>query len=269
MQQDRCQGCSPRHPRSAARGCGVSAAQADAQPQRPHHPRTHRSGTSPIRSRAFSSRGGPTSRATTPRWRWTRRHRGSSPNPSRLRRRMSSKCCPWVHRIPQLLRRKPEQVLADVGYWSEANAQALAHMGVDPFIATHRRHPPAQTQGSPGPRARQTAPAEAAPSAGAPPTRGARCSPSRSSARSNTPAASGSFCVAVSSGYRNRAMICTVHRLLKPHRMAASAGAPGDPLTAERGYRAPTPCRVPLARDPGSSVPLDTFTTHYSDGLLL
>ncbi len=37
------------------------------------------------------------------------------------------------------LRGKPKQVLADAGYWSEANAQALAHMGVDPFIATHRR----------------------------------------------------------------------------------------------------------------------------------
>jgi transposase len=46
---------------------------------------------------------------------------------------------PVVKRISKLLRAKPKQVLADAGYWSEANAVALEKMGVDPFIATQRR----------------------------------------------------------------------------------------------------------------------------------
>lgn len=44
-----------------------------------------------------------------------------------------------LKRIPKLLRAKPRQVLADAGYWSEANVDALEEMGVDPFIATKRR----------------------------------------------------------------------------------------------------------------------------------
>ncbi len=46
---------------------------------------------------------------------------------------------PVVKRISTLLKRKPKQVLADAGYWSEANVEALEKMGVDPFIATQRR----------------------------------------------------------------------------------------------------------------------------------
>jgi transposase len=46
---------------------------------------------------------------------------------------------PVVRQISKLLRAKPKQVLADAGYWSEANVVALEKMGVDPFIATHRR----------------------------------------------------------------------------------------------------------------------------------
>jgi len=44
-----------------------------------------------------------------------------------------------LKRIPKLLRAKPKQVLADAGYWSEANVDALEKMGLDPFIATKRR----------------------------------------------------------------------------------------------------------------------------------
>jgi transposase len=46
---------------------------------------------------------------------------------------------PVVKRIPKLLRAKPKQVLADAGYWSDANVKALEKMGMDPFIATQRR----------------------------------------------------------------------------------------------------------------------------------
>ena len=46
---------------------------------------------------------------------------------------------PVVKRISKLLRAKPKQVLADAGYWSEDNVDALEKMGVDPFIATKRR----------------------------------------------------------------------------------------------------------------------------------
>ena len=46
---------------------------------------------------------------------------------------------PVVKRISKLLRAKPKQVLADAGYWSEANVEALEKLGVDPFIATQRR----------------------------------------------------------------------------------------------------------------------------------
>jgi transposase len=46
---------------------------------------------------------------------------------------------PVVKRISKLLHAKPKQVLADAGYWSEANVDALEKMGMDPFIATQRR----------------------------------------------------------------------------------------------------------------------------------
>ena len=46
---------------------------------------------------------------------------------------------PVVAAIMTTLRRKPKSVLADAGYWSESNVQALDAKGIEPFIATGRR----------------------------------------------------------------------------------------------------------------------------------
>jgi transposase len=46
---------------------------------------------------------------------------------------------PTVDAITQGLRRKPRQVLADAGYWSESNVVTLTTKGIEPFIATGRR----------------------------------------------------------------------------------------------------------------------------------
>jgi hypothetical protein len=46
---------------------------------------------------------------------------------------------PVVTAITQALHRKPAVVLADAGYWSEANVQALEAKGIEPLIATGRR----------------------------------------------------------------------------------------------------------------------------------
>jgi transposase len=46
---------------------------------------------------------------------------------------------PVVTAITREMRRKPRQVLADAGYWSEANVLALEAGGIEPFIATGRR----------------------------------------------------------------------------------------------------------------------------------
>jgi transposase len=46
---------------------------------------------------------------------------------------------PVVTAITQGLRRRPAQVLADAGYWSERNVESLEAKGVEPFIATGRR----------------------------------------------------------------------------------------------------------------------------------
>jgi transposase len=46
---------------------------------------------------------------------------------------------PVVTAIPQTLHRKPAVVLADAGYWSEANVAALTAKGIEPLIATGRR----------------------------------------------------------------------------------------------------------------------------------
>jgi transposase len=46
---------------------------------------------------------------------------------------------PAVKRIRRELRAKPKKVLADAGYWSEANVQALEKMRIEPLIATQRR----------------------------------------------------------------------------------------------------------------------------------
>jgi transposase len=43
-----------------------------------------------------------------------------------------------VDAVKENLRRKPRQVLADAGYWSEANVLALQKRGIDPFIAIRR-----------------------------------------------------------------------------------------------------------------------------------
>jgi transposase len=46
---------------------------------------------------------------------------------------------PVVTTITQTLHRKPAVVLADAGYWSEANVDALNAKGIEPLIATGRR----------------------------------------------------------------------------------------------------------------------------------
>jgi transposase len=46
---------------------------------------------------------------------------------------------PVVTAITQSLHRKPQQVLADAGYWSETNVTALEAKNIEPFIATGRR----------------------------------------------------------------------------------------------------------------------------------
>jgi transposase len=46
---------------------------------------------------------------------------------------------PAVERIRRQLRAKPKKILADAGYWSEANVQVLEKMGIEPLIATERR----------------------------------------------------------------------------------------------------------------------------------
>jgi transposase len=46
---------------------------------------------------------------------------------------------PVVTAITQTLRRQPAVVLADAGYWSEANVGALKAKGIEPLIATGRR----------------------------------------------------------------------------------------------------------------------------------
>jgi transposase len=46
---------------------------------------------------------------------------------------------PAVTAITQALRRKPRAVLADAGYWSETNVEALDAKHIDVFIATGRR----------------------------------------------------------------------------------------------------------------------------------
>jgi transposase len=60
---------------------------------------------------------------------------------------------PVVTAITQALRRKPEVVLADAGYWSEANVRALEAQGIDCLIATGRRKhtdpPPVAPRGRP------------------------------------------------------------------------------------------------------------------------
>jgi len=45
---------------------------------------------------------------------------------------------PAVDRIRLVLRRKPKQVVADAGYWSESNLEGLAERGIDGYVARHR-----------------------------------------------------------------------------------------------------------------------------------
>lgn len=60
---------------------------------------------------------------------------------------------PAVTAITRALRRKPRAVLADAGYWSEANVEALEAKAIDVFIATGRRQhgdpPPGAPRGRP------------------------------------------------------------------------------------------------------------------------
>ncbi|MGH9778758.1 MAG: IS1182 family transposase [Candidatus Acidiferrales bacterium] len=46
---------------------------------------------------------------------------------------------PAVTSIERTLKKRPESVLADAGYWSEENVRALEKKGIDPFIATGRQ----------------------------------------------------------------------------------------------------------------------------------
>ena len=46
---------------------------------------------------------------------------------------------PVVQRISRELRRKPKRILADAGYWSQANVEALEKMGIEAFVAPERR----------------------------------------------------------------------------------------------------------------------------------
>lgn len=46
---------------------------------------------------------------------------------------------PAVDRIRRVLRRKPKQVVADAGFWSEGNLAGLAERGIDGYVARHRR----------------------------------------------------------------------------------------------------------------------------------
>jgi len=62
---------------------------------------------------------------------------------------------PLVQRIPPVLRRRPQLVLADAGYWSEANVKHLERLRIEPFIATQRyKHTEALP---PAPRGRRPA----------------------------------------------------------------------------------------------------------------
>lgn len=45
---------------------------------------------------------------------------------------------PVVKRISRELGRKPKRILADAGYWSQANVASLEKMGIDPFVAPQR-----------------------------------------------------------------------------------------------------------------------------------
>ncbi|MGH9797924.1 MAG: IS1182 family transposase [Candidatus Polarisedimenticolia bacterium] len=46
---------------------------------------------------------------------------------------------PAVASIEKTLKKRPESVLADAGYWSEENVRALEKKGIEPFIATSRQ----------------------------------------------------------------------------------------------------------------------------------
>jgi transposase len=60
---------------------------------------------------------------------------------------------PAVRALIQGLHRRPRRVLADAGYWSEANVVALQDRGIEPLIATgrrkHREPPPVARRGRP------------------------------------------------------------------------------------------------------------------------
>jgi len=45
---------------------------------------------------------------------------------------------PVVKELRRVLRRKPKQVIADAGYWSEENVRGLEKDAIEPFIATQR-----------------------------------------------------------------------------------------------------------------------------------
>jgi transposase/IS5 family transposase len=59
---------------------------------------------------------------------------------------------PAVAAVEQNLGEAPAKVLADAGYWSEANVEALVERGIDPYIATKRQKH--SEQAMPAPRGR-------------------------------------------------------------------------------------------------------------------
>ena len=56
---------------------------------------------------------------------------------------------PIIEALVQGLHRRPQVVLADAGYWSEANVVALQARGIEPLIATGRRKHSAPMPGAP------------------------------------------------------------------------------------------------------------------------
>ena len=61
---------------------------------------------------------------------------------------------PAIRWIKQTLRTVPKVVLADGGYWSDANVRTLEGQGCEVFIATQRRRRGHRTEAAPAPRGR-------------------------------------------------------------------------------------------------------------------
>ena len=64
---------------------------------------------------------------------------------------------PAVAAIRRALRTKPQQLVADAGYWSEANVRHLEHQQIEPFIAPGRILHGTRLEPAPAPRGRPPA----------------------------------------------------------------------------------------------------------------